>query len=131
MSKYLKGLLQLKVSKNRNDFMKTSFHPKIPTKFVKGFLPLCLMWGHFIPVIGGFWFDSLTPNFRFDLFLEARTEILKKLSLIGRNDVIKSFRFLLTFRNWLFFLEIFLAFWLRNTAVLKLKEENLFYFWYI
>ena len=35
-----------------------------------------------MPVIGGFCFDSLTLPFRFDLFLEARAEILKKLSLV-------------------------------------------------
>ena len=33
--------------------------------------------GHFIPLIGGFYFDSLTLLFLFDLFLEARAEILK------------------------------------------------------
>ena len=31
----------------------------------------------YIPVIGGFYFDFLTLNFWFDIFLEARVEILK------------------------------------------------------
>ncbi len=37
--------------------------------------------GHFIPLIGWFYFDSLTLLFWFDLFLEARAEILTKISL--------------------------------------------------
>jgi hypothetical protein len=37
---------------------------------------------HLIPLIGGFYFDSLTLFFLFDLFLEARAEILEKLLLI-------------------------------------------------
>ena len=35
--------------------------------------------GHFIPLIGGFYFVSLTLLFWFDLFLEARAEIQKVL----------------------------------------------------
>ena len=38
--------------------------------------------GHFIPLIGGFYFDSLTQLFWSDLFLEARAEILEKISLV-------------------------------------------------
>ena len=30
-------------------------------------------------LIGGFYFDSLTKPFSFDLFLEARAEILEKI----------------------------------------------------
>ena len=33
-------------------------------------------------LIGGFYFDSLTLIFWFDLFLEARAEILEKISLV-------------------------------------------------
>ena len=33
-------------------------------------------------LIGGFYFDSLTVLFWFDLFLEARAEILEKISLV-------------------------------------------------
>ena len=33
-----------------------------------------------MPLIGGFYFDSYT-TFLFDLFLEARVEILEKISL--------------------------------------------------
>ena len=34
-----------------------------------------------MPLIGGFYFDSLTLLFWFDLFLEARAEILEKILL--------------------------------------------------
>ena len=34
--------------------------------------------GTVLPLIGGFYFDSLTLLFLFDLFLEARAEILEK-----------------------------------------------------
>ena len=37
--------------------------------------------GHFIPLIGGFYFDFLKLLFWFDLFLEARAEVLEKISL--------------------------------------------------
>ena len=37
---------------------------------------------HFIPLIGGFYFDSITLLFLFDLFLEARADILEKISLV-------------------------------------------------
>ena len=33
-------------------------------------------------LIGGFYFDSLAQLFKFDLFLEARAEILEKISLV-------------------------------------------------
>ena len=35
-----------------------------------------------MPLIGRFYFDSLTLLFWFDLFLEARAEILEKISLV-------------------------------------------------
>ena len=34
-----------------------------------------------MPLDGGFYFDFPTLFFRFDLFLEARADILKKISL--------------------------------------------------
>ena len=37
--------------------------------------------GTVLPLIGGFYFDSLTLLFLFDLFLEARAEILEKKSV--------------------------------------------------
>ena len=49
--------------------------PKKPAKFFPGFL-------HFLPLIAGFYFDSLTLLFRFDLFLEARAEILEIFLLV-------------------------------------------------
>ena len=41
----------------------------------------------FIPLIVGFYFDSLTLLFLFDLFLEARAEILTKISLFFLGDL--------------------------------------------
>ena len=38
-------------------------------------------YGHHVPLFGGFYFDSLTLLYSFDLFLGARTEILTKISL--------------------------------------------------
>ena len=38
--------------------------------------------GHFIPLIGGFYFDYLISLFWFDLFLEVTAEILEKKSWI-------------------------------------------------
>ena len=35
-----------------------------------------------MPLNGGFYFDSLTLFFWFDLFLEAREEILEKIPLL-------------------------------------------------
>ena len=35
-----------------------------------------------MPLIGGFYFDSITQLFWFDLFLEARAEIMEKKSLV-------------------------------------------------
>ena len=39
-------------------------------------------WGHFIHLIREFYFDSVTLLFWFDLFLEARAEILEKILLV-------------------------------------------------
>ena len=35
-----------------------------------------------MPLIGGFYFDSLKLLFWFDIFLEARVAILEKISLV-------------------------------------------------
>ena len=62
--------------------------PEKPTKFFPGFLPSPLKRGQtkkkgqFIPLIEGFYFDSLTLLFWFDLFSEARAEILEKNLLV-------------------------------------------------
>ena len=57
--------------------------------------------GTVLPLIGGFYFDSLTLLFLFDLFLEARAEILEKKIrwFLGRFEDTKG-----TFWNQLIFI---------------------------
>ena len=58
---------------------------KIPTKKNPGFLPYSKKRSN--QKNGGFYFDSFTPIFWFDLFLEARAEIREKNSwYFGPND---------------------------------------------
>jgi hypothetical protein len=48
------------------------------------------MVGYFlqcISLIGGFYFDSLTLLFLFDLFLEARAEILTNILLVSKRKI--------------------------------------------
>ena len=72
-----------------------------------------LKWGqikkyrHFIPLIRGFYFDSLTLLFWFDLFLEARAEILTKFLLVFwekrcLNKIISIFNFTDLYSHQLF-----------------------------
>ena len=79
----------------KGNFIKFSFEQKNEQKysFISGLASKkgqIQIQGHFIPLIGGFYLDSLTLLFWFDLFLYARAEIQTYFhSFFGANKNLK------------------------------------------